>query len=781
MDQGSVVLERRQESANLCRALAFLVVVVAAGFLTSAAASAAAPGPDTANGQASSTPVAPESLSEREREELLARLSDEQVRDLILTVWARGQASNGAQSQNAMEGLAARAELFRSNFRATLEAIPQLPGAVALFFGSMIPEGSGALHLVVVALGLALVLGVGFLGRYLFQRGTAGLEARLSAERLEAESSKLRRLISLWMLHMLGIGVFALGTMLAFFLLHGGHPPVRLLAISYVGATVVLLALQSTSKFLFAPGKPGLRAVPLTDSDAIAVHRSVVCIGAFLAYAVATRSLLEHLGISAALNNLIALINGVIAAGLLLVFFWRYRNAFALVISGEAGGIAKTGLRSALARSWHVFYMAGIVLLLAVSTYADHSQEVFVASGTIGTLLVLLLLPFVLAAVQQCVATGVAETPEPVDSADAASDSEPTTERPSPLAPASSMQYASVMNRGAIMLVILVALWSIAGFWGIDFWSMSQTGIGSVIFGTVLEIAIALFLAYVFWEVAKIAMSPYMPKESGSSGPADEGGGTGASRITTLMPLLQKFVGITLVTMTIMVILSSLGVNIGPLIAGAGVIGLAIGFGAQALVKDVISGVFFLMDDAFRKGEYIDIGSVKGTVERISIRSLQMRHHNGPIHTVPYGEIQYVTNFSRDWAIMKFELRIPYEADINQVRKIIKKTGAALMEDEEFGPLLLDPLKSQGVNRMDDSALIIRCKFTTIPGQQFYVRREAFTRIQKDFEAAGIKFAPRRVVVESTAPEGTSQESKSAHAAVVAAGAASAEAPEPAK
>ena len=159
-----------------------------------------------------------------------------------------------------------------------------------------------------------------------------------------------------------------------------------------------------------------------------------------------------------------------------------------------------------------------------------------------------------------------------------------------------------------------------------------------------------------------------------------------------------------------------------------------------------------MLDDAFRVGEYVEIGKIRGTVERISVRSFQLRHHKGAIHTIPYGEIQHLTNYSRDWAIMKFELRVPFETDINMLRKIIKKVGAEMMEDPVLGPDLLEPMKSQGVNRMDDSALIIRCKFTAIPGKQFTIRREAFTRIQKAFEEKGIKFAPRRVLVESVAP-----------------------------
>ena len=196
-----------------------------------------------------------------------------------------------------------------------------------------------------------------------------------------------------------------------------------------------------------------------------------------------------------------------------------------------------------------------------------------------------------------------------------------------------------------------------------------------------------------------------------------------------------------------MLVLSSLGVDIGPLLAGAGVVGIAIGFGAQTLVRDIVSGVFFLLDDAFRLGEYIDIGEIRGTVEQISIRSLRLRHHRGALHTVPFGEIQHLTNHSRDWVIMKLTFRVPYDTDLQKVKKIFKKIGAEMAADPEMGPNLLDPPKSQGVLEMDNSAMIIRCKFMAKPGEQFVIRRELYQRVQQEFEAAGIQFARRQVSV----------------------------------
>ena len=172
------------------------------------------------------------------------------------------------------------------------------------------------------------------------------------------------------------------------------------------------------------------------------------------------------------------------------------------------------------------------------------------------------------------------------------------------------------------------------------------------------------------------------------------------------------------------------------------------GFGAQSLVRDVVSGLFFLMDDAFRKGEYVDIGSVKGTVESINVRSLVMRHHLGPLHTVPYGEIQHLTNFSRDWVIMKMEFRVPTDTDIHKVKKLFKQIGADMLEHPELGEGFIEPFKSQGVKSIEDSAIIVRGKFMAKPGKQFVLRKELYNRVQKSFQENGIEFAHRKVTVE---------------------------------
>ena len=214
--------------------------------------------------------------------------------------------------------------------------------------------------------------------------------------------------------------------------------------------------------------------------------------------------------------------------------------------------------------------------------------------------------------------------------------------------------------------------------------------------------------------------------------------------------------------MVAMSILSSLGVNIAPILAGAGVMGIAIGFGAQSLVKDVVSGIFFLIDDAFRVGEYVEIDQLRGTVERISIRSLQIRHHRGAVHTLPFGEVKSMTNYSRDWVIMKLEFRVPFDTDLNLVKKLIKKVGAELKANEHYGDGIIQTLKSQGVRRMEEFNMVVGVKFMTRPGEQWTVRRDAYQKVRDAFEANGIRMAERNVKVEIAGDERLSEDERKA-------------------
>jgi len=253
-----------------------------------------------------------------------------------------------------------------------------------------------------------------------------------------------------------------------------------------------------------------------------------------------------------------------------------------------------------------------------------------------------------------------------------------------------------------------------------------------------LGVAVLALLAHGVWIAVRslvdqrlARISPATPQEP--PGPK--------SRLLTLLPLLRVTTGVLLLVLLVLSSLWALGIEITPLLAGAGVVGLAIGFGAQTLVRDIVSGVFYLIDDAFRIGEYIQSGTYKGTVESFSLRSVKLRHHRGPLYTIPYGVLGAVQNLSRDWVIDKLTVGITYNSDIDKARKLVKKVGQALAADPELGRHFLEPLKMQGVEQFGDFAVQIRMKMKTQPGEQFVIRRKALAMIKKAFDENGIKFA----------------------------------------
>ena len=314
----------------------------------------------------------------------------------------------------------------------------------------------------------------------------------------------------------------------------------------------------------------------------------------------------------------------------------------------------------------------------------------------------------------------------------------------------SSPSNESIFNRNQPLIrkMMGILIGCALFFWVLNLWGLDLP-LGRSVVQSAASIFATLLLAYVVWEICRSIIDRHLEQDRAQSGldMEDMEEGAEGSRKGTLLTLLRKVIVALICVIVVLITLNAVGINIGPLLAGAGILGLAVGFGSQTLVKDILSGVFFLMDDAFRVGDYIETAGTKGMVEHISLRSLRLRHPRGMVYTIPFGDMGSVQNFSRDYIITKLDVRVRYDADIEKIRKIIKKISKELQKDEETGSLLLSKIKSQGVREMDDSAMILRIKFKTKPGDQFVVRREVYRRVQERFRKDGIEFAHRNVTV----------------------------------
>ena len=306
--------------------------------------------------------------------------------------------------------------------------------------------------------------------------------------------------------------------------------------------------------------------------------------------------------------------------------------------------------------------------------------------------------------------------------------------------------------RGARAAVIVIAAAWLAYIWHVRAATFSDSGVGGRIITGLLNAIIMLLIADLVWQLSKGLIAFRLSADERLDGTPEEV--ARRARFRTLLPIFRNALAVFIAVVTALTILSGLGVQIVPLIASAGVLGLAIGFGSQTLVKDVLSGVFYMLDDAFRVGEYIQSGSYKGTVESFSLRSVRLRHHRGPVYIVPFGELGAVQNMSRDWAITKMTLGVTHDSDVELARRLVKKIGQELAADPEFAADTIQPLKMQGIDNFGDYAIVLRMKMMTRPGTvQYSMKRRAYVMIKKAFEENGIKIAVPTVHVESAGQE----------------------------
>lgn len=512
-------------------------------------------------------------------------------------------------------------------------------------------------------------------------------------------------------------------------------------------ASVLLLQLW------FRPGDSECRIVAVDDADARLLARALSLI--ILAYAVGDTWM--HIqtmgGMHLAALGVAVLVDNGYSSIVDLSFMWFTRHATARWLSGlvHPGKGAFTTLKMALATYWLVPALIFEVVMTTVQFYGSVTGNIEVSLGLSDTLQAILLLLLLESAM---------EVPRRLAAPAAAGATR---------APRIGELVADVVllfgRLGFVLFVIRV--WSVevlALFSPEEFSEMRHRNIAT---------GLILFSGYAVWKIASFMIDGVMATAPPIVNPGDEDAvqrpqSGAASRMLTVLPLLRATLAVVIFILLVLLVLSQLGVNITPLIAGASVLGLAISFGSQTLVKDIVSGIFYLIDDAFRVGDYVDTGRAKGTVEGFTLRSIKLRHQNGQVHTIPFGQLGTITNFSRDWVTVKFNLRLARDVDLEQVRKTVKKIGQDMMADADMAPEMLVPLKLQGVADIADNALVLRFKFTCKPTNPSIIQRQAVKRIYQTFNEKGINFASSAITVQTAAGHAD------ADPALVAAGAAAA-------
>lgn len=279
----------------------------------------------------------------------------------------------------------------------------------------------------------------------------------------------------------------------------------------------------------------------------------------------------------------------------------------------------------------------------------------------------------------------------------------------------------------------LAAAVLVLGVWGLDILAWG-TGPGAPIVSGALRMLLVLVVAIAAWEVAILVIEAALRSAATSAGTSRR-----AAQLRSLAPMMRGAVRTAIAVFAGMIIVAQLGVEIGPLLTGAGVVGIAIVFGAQTIVKDYLTGFSLILEDIVSVGDVVKIGDSGGLVETMTLRTIRLRDFDGTLHIIPYSEAQTVHNRTKTFSFYVFNLPISYDSDIDEAIRIMQQVGGGLMTDERFREAILEPIEVVGVDALADSGVVLKARIKTAPVQQWRVGREYNRRIKLAFDDAGIE------------------------------------------
>jgi small-conductance mechanosensitive channel len=665
--------------------------------------------------QTASAPAVSDAPPKEKLDQLIQLLSDPQIKQWVESqAKAEQPAAPPADAHPAarMEGspmssaLAKVKDHLQRLSAATTRLPQQFERARDILMLDLPDSRPGLLILFFVAVGAALAQVAHWL--------TNGLRDWIIAQPKDSPQGRAKKLGGRFIFGLIKVGAFIIGSAGAFMLFEW-PPLLREIVLLYLSAAIVIWAVMTFLRFallpphISVPDAIEVRALPMTDARAMHWYRWITAATVVVMLVGATFTLLPILGFDS--DSVLAMAVPVdvllLAIGLCAVWLRPKVHLGEDVSHGRISPTAATWLLTIYfillflirtSGAFILFWFAVAVVALPAAVFIMHRAVHYVLRAPQG------------------------ET-------DA-----------KPVAPIT----LAMVDRGIRIALVVLAAYLLAQVWGLDMESVrnDQSTQNLILRGILNAVVIALAADFV-WSIIKALIErklgvmeppPAVEGEEQPHAPLDPQ----QARLRTLLPIIQNILFAAIVIITILMILSSIGIQIGPLIAGAGVLGVAIGFGAQTLVKDIISGMFYLLDDAFRVGEYITSGKYMGTVESFSLRSVKLRHHRGPLFTIPFGELGAVQNSSRDWVTDKFNITVGFDTDLEQARKIIKKIGIELAADPEYAPSVIVPIKMQGVQGFGDYGIDLRMKMTTKPGEGFSMKRKFYVRVRQAFKEAGI-------------------------------------------
>lgn len=493
-------------------------------------------------------------------------------------------------------------------------------------------------------------------------------------------------------------------------------------------------AVTSISRAILAPENPLRRPVGLDDATAQETHRWVCLLIGLGVYGYFTLAAALRLGLPWTVHAFLLHLLFFVVATLAIWAIYRLRAHLGAGIErwGAAFGPALSRYLpwAYVSAVGHHVLAAWVALVYLLWAIGSPDGAMLLTRGMLATILVLV----VGRAINVWLDWIIVRRPTGTEENAVNGDAEPE--------PLPTLLVAGITV--AKLAVLALGLAVIAQAWGVDVvgWLSGDAGAAvAVIIGRVLLIA-AIVAA--LGKLVDAAAGRYVAATDGT------GGLLYSNRTRTLVSMARNLVVTLLIAIGMIEVLSVVGVNANALLAGAGVVGLAIGFGAQTLVKDLITGLFILLGDTVRVGDVVDLGGRSGVVEAISMRTVTLRAYNGDVHTIPFSSIDVVTNMTKEFSYYVFDLVVTYKENVDRVMEILREIDSQLRREWPYRRLMLEPLEIAGVDAFSQSGPVIKARTKVRAGEQWKVGREFNRRIKRRFDELGIELpVPQQRVIYS--------------------------------
>lgn len=573
-----------------------------------------------------------------------------------------------------------------------------------------------------IAANLALVFAAAFAADLLLR--LALRRPRRAVETRNADTLLMRvpLLLLRTLLDLLPIAAFAA----AAYLVLGLREPeaaVRDVILTLVNAGVLARVVFVAGRLMFAPRVSAMRVLPLADETAHYLYiwlRRFTNVGVYGFFALEAG---RRLGLPRDTYGVLGNFLGLVLAGMAVVLIWQNRRTLGDRLRAEPAAGAAAGWRgvgSRFADIWHVFAVAYVVAAYVVWALDVQGGFLFLVRASLLTVVIAVAAHLAARLLRRLVDRifHIAEEVKAVY----------------PGIEVRANRYVPMLQKVLAFAVYVIAAVAILQAWGVNAFGWVTSDIGREAIGRAASIVLILVVALAVWEISSAMIARYLERMNEGDSPRAR-----YQRVRTLLPLARKSLLVVLIVMVSLIVLAELGINIAPLLAGAGVAGLAIGFGAQTLVKDVITGLFNLVEDTVAVGDIVSLAGHAGVVEGISIRSVQLRGYDGNVHVIPFSEVTTVENFTRGYSHAVFDIGVAYRENVDEVIEVMREVAAGMREDPEYKPVILEDLEVAGLEAFADSAVIIRARLKVLPAQQWAVRREYNRRIKAAFDERGIE------------------------------------------